>query len=135
MSGFTLPERIRRPRLWLAGAVIAILLVVVLALVARFGPWADAGFVEYRMPSKVDIPVTIAVARDGAVWFTIEMSDAIGRLKDGRIEKVRKGSDNLEPLGLAIDAEGVAVDRVNNVWYADLSGWVGMLRADRAIAE
>jgi len=30
---------------------------------------------------------------------------------------------------------GVAVDGANNVWYADLSGWVGMLRADRARAN
>jgi len=28
----------------------------------------------------------------------------------------------------------VAVDRANNVWYTDLSGWLGMLPAGRAKA-
>ena len=46
------------------------------------------------------------------MWFTIEVSDAIGRLKDGRIEKLGKGSENLEPLGLATGADGSA-------WYTD----------------
>ena len=112
MDRSTLAGRLRRPRLWLAVAASAILLVAVLALVGHFGLWADAGFVEYRMPTTVDIPVSIAIARDGAVWFTIEMSDAIGRLKGGQIDKVRKGSESLEPLGLAADADGSA-------WYTD----------------
>jgi len=29
---------------------------------------------------------------------------------------------------------GVAVDAANNVWYTDLSGWLGMLPAVRAKA-
>ncbi len=103
---------IGRTRLWFAVAISVILLAVGLALVGRFGPWADTGFVEHQMPTRADIPVSIAVARDGAVWFTIEMSDAVGRLKDGRIEKVRKGSESLEPLGLAADTDGSA-------WYTD----------------
>jgi virginiamycin B lyase len=64
------------------------------------------------MPPGRTIPVNIAVTRDGVVWFTIEMSDAIGRLKDGKIEKLAKGSENLEPLGLAVAADGSA-------WYTD----------------
>jgi hypothetical protein len=27
------------------------------------------------------------------------------------------------------------VDRAGNVWYTDLSGWLGMLRADHAKAK
>jgi hypothetical protein len=30
---------------------------------------------------------------------------------------------------------GVAVDGANNVWYTDLSGWLGMVRGERARAE
>ena len=103
---------VRRPRLWLAAAVMVVLLAAALALTGHLGPSADSQFVEHRMPARTDIPVSIAVARDGVVWFTIELSDAIGRLKDGRIEKLAKGSENLEPLGLAIGADGSA-------WYTD----------------
>jgi virginiamycin B lyase len=103
---------VRRPRLWLAAAASVVLVATALALIGRLGPWADSRFVEHRMPARTDIPVSIAVTRDGVVWFTLEMSDAIGRLKDGRIEKLGKGSENLEPLGLATDADGSA-------WYTD----------------
>jgi streptogramin lyase len=30
---------------------------------------------------------------------------------------------------------GIAVDAGNNVWYTDLSGWLGRLDADRARAR
>ena len=103
---------VRRPRLWLGIAAGIILLAAVLGLARRFGPWADSGFVERKMPTATDIPVSIAVARDGTVWFTIEFSDAIGRLKNGKMEKVRKGTENHEPLGLAAAADGSA-------WYTD----------------
>src|SRR3984893_12047796 len=81
-------------------------------LVWRLVPWSDPGFVEYRMPVKTDIPTALAVAPDGAVWFTIEFSDAIGIFRNGKIERFPKGTQNLEPLGLAMDAEGGA-------WYTD----------------
>ncbi len=64
------------------------------------------------MPSPMDIPVSVAVAPDGIVWFTIEGSDAIGRLRDGKFEKVRKDRESIEPLGLAVAADGTA-------WYTD----------------
>src|SRR5262249_39611033 len=58
------------------------------------------------------IPTAIAVAPDGAVWFTIEFSDTIGVFRNGRIEKIPKGRQNFEPLGLAVDPQGFA-------WYTD----------------
>lgn len=102
----------RRPRLWLTlGACLAVI-GVALAVALGASPWTQSGFVEHRMPARTDIPVSIAAARDGAVWFTIDFSDTIGRMKDGRIQKVHKGSENLEPLGLASDADGSA-------WFTD----------------
>ena len=99
-----------RRRLW---GVAAIVLAVALgALVWRVGSWFDPGFVEYRMLVKTDIPTAVAVAPDGTVWFTIEFSDAIGVFRNGRIERVPKGTENVEPLGLAVDAAG-------GVWYTD----------------
>lgn len=94
--------------------LIAITLGVSTVLVAlgTWQPWRGSGFVEYRVPVRTDIPAAIAVAADGAVWFTIEMSDAIGVLHNGRIERLAKKTQNLEALGLAVDAAGMA-------WYTD----------------
>jgi virginiamycin B lyase len=91
----------------LAGALAA-----VAALVWWIGPWSGSGFVEYAMPRRTDIPTAVAIASDGTVWFTIEFSDTIGRLRDGRLETLPKGKQNIEPLGLAVDAAGFA-------WYTD----------------
>jgi virginiamycin B lyase len=81
-------------------------------LVWRLGLWTDPGFIEYRMPIKTDIPTAVAVGSDGAVWFTIEFSDAIAVFRDGKIDRISKGTQNLEPLGLAVDTAGGA-------WYTD----------------
>jgi virginiamycin B lyase len=103
---------LRRGRFW-STAVASLALVALVALLAwRYGPWADPGFVEWRMPQATDVPVAVAAGPDGVVWFTLDSSNAIGRLKHGRIEKVRKPTENLEPLGLAAGAHG-------SVWYTD----------------
>lgn len=104
----TIPILVRR-HVWLSVAVLVSITVVV-ALAWR--PGSDAGFVEHRMQRRTDIPAAMAVAPDGAVWFTIEMSDAIGVHRNGRIERVSKGTQNLETLGLDVDADG-------GVWYTD----------------
>jgi virginiamycin B lyase len=68
-----------------------------------------------------DIPTALAIAPDGAVWFTIEFSDAIGVFRNRKIERLPKGSQNIEPLGLAADAKG-------GIWYSDATmraiGWI-----------
>jgi virginiamycin B lyase len=64
------------------------------------------------MMVKTDIPTAVAAASNGAVWFTIEFSDAIAVFRDGKIERLRKGAQNLEPLGLAVDAD-------DGAWYTD----------------
>jgi virginiamycin B lyase len=94
-------------------AVVALVLAVGGALLWPMMRPPDPGFVEYRMPVETDIPAALAVAPDGPVWFTLEFSDAIGVFRNGRIERVPKGTPNLEPLGLAIDREGHA-------WYTDV---------------
>ena len=77
-------------------------------------------FVEYRMGEPQDAPIAIAAGTDGSIWFTIDHSDAIGRVRNGRIERLPTSSRNIEPLGLAVAADGSA-------WYTDL--------ATRAIAH
>jgi virginiamycin B lyase len=94
-------------------AIAAGLLIAAGAAIAGWwGVFTDHGVVEYPMRQQTDIPAAVAVARDGTVWFTIEFSDTIGRLRDGRIETFPKGKQNVEPLGLAVDAAGFA-------WYTD----------------
>jgi virginiamycin B lyase len=61
---------------------------------------------------KTDIPTAVAGAPNGAIWFTIEFSDAIAVFRNGKIDRFPKGTQNLEPLGLAPDAAAGA-------WYTD----------------
>ncbi|HLQ21765.1 MAG TPA: hypothetical protein VK132_01095, partial [Gemmatimonadales bacterium] len=95
--------RFRNPRLWLfvAGGIV-VALAAGAGVTGLIGRWARWGFVEFKMPSRTDIPVAVVVARDGTVWFTLEASDAVGRLRNGVIQKVGTGRENLEPLGLAV---------------------------------
>jgi virginiamycin B lyase len=97
---------------WL-GLGLAVGIVSGLTLLTwRIGPWGSRGFEEFKLPNRTDIPVAIAVAPDGTVWFTLESSDTIGLFRNGRIQKVLKGTESIEPLGLAVDARGGA-------WYTE----------------
>ena len=101
----------RRMLGWVTAAIVVSVAVVVGALVWRPGTASSWGFQEFKL-SLADIPVGIAVSPDGTVWFTLEASDTIGLLRNGRIQKLAKGADSVEPLGLAVDAGGRA-------WYTD----------------
>jgi virginiamycin B lyase len=94
----------------------AVLGVAVLAggafLLVRAVP--EQKFVEYRMGEPQDAPIAIAAGTDGSIWFTIDHADAIGRLRNGHIERLPTSNRNIEPLGLAVAADGSA-------WYTDLA--------------
>jgi virginiamycin B lyase len=85
--------------------------VAALVWLALRTPWPIGapdlrGFEEYKLPA---IPVALAVAADrSAVWFTLESSNMIGLLRNGQLAFVRKDFESIEPLGLAIDANGAA---------------------------
>jgi virginiamycin B lyase len=96
---------------WFGAAIVVSVAVAGGALVWRPGTASSWGFQEFKL-AVADIPVGIAVSPDGTVWFTLEASDAIGLLRNGRIQKLSKGADSVEPLGLAVDAGGRA-------WYTD----------------
>ena len=49
-------------------------------------------FVEYRMGEPQDAPIAIAAGTDGSIWFTIDHADAIGRLRNGHIERLPTSS-------------------------------------------
>jgi len=108
-TAIAMPRRSSRWRLW---APIILIVAGLGVVVWRFGLQSEPTFTEYPMLVKTDIPTAPAVGPDGAVWFTIEFSDAIGVFRNGRIDRLPKGSQNLEPLGLATDGAGGA-------WYTD----------------
>jgi virginiamycin B lyase len=47
-------------------------------------------------------------------------SSSLGRLRDGKIATLKLPRDKARPYSVAVDPAG-------NVWYADISGYVGML--------
>lgn len=101
-----------RRRLWLTAlSIIAVAVASGAAAWWTLQPHKPA-FVEYPMTVATDIPTAIATAPDGTAWFSIDFSDAIGMVRNGKVERLSKGSRNAEPIGLGVDAAG-------NAWLAD----------------
>jgi virginiamycin B lyase len=93
----------------LALAVVAIAVIAGAAFAAWKYTRGSGGAVEYSMLAPTDIPTTVAVAADGAVWFTIDFGEGVGLIRDGKMQRVPKpGGRNVEPIGLGIDASGAA---------------------------
>ena len=110
-------DRVATPPRWRLALSPPISLALALALAAIIGAaiyvWrsGNAGaddFQEFNLTETDETPVAIATAPDGAVWFTLESSDSLGRVRDGRVERIPKGTESIEPLGLAVDAAGHA---------------------------
>jgi virginiamycin B lyase len=102
---------------WRGGLLAAVLAIAALAGAAAYllpARWSRAQFVEYAMPQPQDMPIAIAAAADGSIWFTIDGAAAIGRVRDGRLERLPKPGKSVEPLGLAAAPDGGA-------WYADIA--------------
>ena len=104
--------RLRRPMLLAAagGGLVAIAAGAGFFALNTRGPAAH--FVEYAVHEASQMPTAIATGSDGAVWFTIDLGDAIGRLRDGRIEFLPTGLKLIEPVGLAAAPDGSA-------WFTD----------------
>jgi virginiamycin B lyase len=76
---------------------------------------APADYAEYAMLARGDIPAAVALGSGGDIWFSIENSDALGVLRDGRIQRVARGRESLEPLGLGVAGDG-------SIWFTDALG-------------
>jgi virginiamycin B lyase len=110
----------RRGWVWAAAGILG--MIALGGLVETLKPWASPGFVEMRMSRRADVPISIAAAPDGTIWFTME--DAVGRLRNGAIQKIPRSVADVEPLGLAVDARGAA-------WFTDTPmRAIGRLGAD-----
>jgi virginiamycin B lyase len=102
---------LRARRLWLGAAVLAAALGGAAAWLATLDR-SGMRFVEYRMPQPLDTPTAIAAAPDGTIWFTIDLAEAIGRVRNGQLERLPLASNNVEPIGLGVGPDG-------NAWYTD----------------
>lgn len=112
MSGAASPFSSMRGRV---GVLAGLAIVLALAVAATIWWWsgrADARFVEYAMLDPRDVPTAIAASPDGSVWFTIDFANAIGRVRDGKLERFVEEQTNGAPIGIAAAADGSA-------WYTD----------------
>ena len=100
---------------------VLLFLGIPLAAIAAVAAWVKFGHVrptgpltvvEYRSPEAQDIPTAIAAAPDGSVWFTVDNASAVGLVRDGKVVRIAKTKENVEPMGLATAADGSA-------WYTD----------------
>jgi len=119
---------LRQPRtVWLLAVSLALVGALLAIVIWRYGASATPTVVEYPMLVTGDIPATLAIAPDGAVWFTIENSSALGVVRDGQVERVSRGRQSLEPLGLAIGTAG-------DVWFTDtMSKSIGVWSPERGV--
>jgi virginiamycin B lyase len=115
------------------GIVALVLVGVFMALASpRHRPPAQPGDVtelkvtirEWTVPTKGAHPHDPAVGPDGALWFTEQMANKLGRLdpKTGEFKEypLVEGK-NSGPHGLVADSEG-------NIWYtANFGGYIGKL--------
>jgi virginiamycin B lyase len=126
----------RRPLMVVAGVAIVALIVAGVLLMRGGAPATRV--VEYAMTDPHDLPMAIAAAADGTIWFTIDQAESIGRLRGGHIDRLRTPGRNFEPLGLAVAGDGSA-------WYTDIergavmhitpSGEVARFSIDSAIVR
>ena len=101
----------RRNRIWIVVA-LAVASASVLFWYMRGGSGSAGDFVEYPMTVANDIPTAVAAGPDDMIWFTIGFADAVGMIRDGKIRRLPKLKKSVEPVGLAVDADGAA-------WFTD----------------
>jgi virginiamycin B lyase len=84
----------------------------------------DVTIQEWPVPTKGGHPHDPAVGPDGALWFTEQMANKLGRLdpKTGTMQEYPLPTDkNSGPHGLVADKEG-------NIWFtANFGGYIGKL--------
>ena len=80
-------------------------------------------FKEWRVPTSGSHPHDPLATRDGAIWYTGQMANLLGRLdpKTGQFREYRLKTANSGPHGLVSDANGA-------IWFtASFKGYIGKL--------
>lgn len=101
---------------------------------SNFGRMADHGwnvvavasdvhvaFREWRVPTSGSFPHDPFATRDGAIWYTGQKANLLGRLdpKTGQFREYRLKTQLSDPHGLVSDASG-------NIWFtASFEGYIG----------
>src|SRR2546427_408018 len=64
---------------------------------------------EWDVPTKGAHPHDPAVGMDGALWFTVQVRNFVGRLdpKNGKVELQKVPTANAHPYGIQVDSRGV----------------------------
>jgi virginiamycin B lyase len=86
-------------------------------------PALDVTFHEYDVPTPRSRPHDPAVAPDGALWYTGQLANKLGRLdpQTGSIKEFQLSTPESGPHGLTADAQG-------NIWFtANFKGYIGKL--------
>ena len=100
------------------------LVVATLALAALLASAAELNVAikEYDVPTANSRPHDPALAPDGALWWTGQLADKLGRLdpKTGEIKEF--------PLKAKSGPHGLAADKEGNIWFtANFAGYIGKL--------
>jgi streptogramin lyase len=118
----------KREQIILGGAILGLALGVALASRGA-APGAEVSELkvtirEWNVPTKGAHPHDPAVGPDGALWFTEQMSNKLGRLDPAT------GTFKEYPLveGKNSGPHGLVADKDGNIWYtANFAGYIGKL--------
>src|SRR2546426_12073767 len=104
----------------------AILFALLAFVLFPFGPAAtdlNVSIHEFDVPTPTSRPHDAAVAPDGALWYTGQLANKLGRLdpKTGEIKEYPLKTPGSGPHGLVADRDG-------NIWFtANFKAYVGKL--------
>ena len=123
-------------RKWLCVLGIFVSAGVVMAQHRWLGPaeraqTTDGVWTEYPLPNPGSGPTTIALAQDGALWFTESAGNRIGRINpDGTgLREFALPNPNSAPRIIALGSDG-------NMWFSEHTGnRMGRITPDGTIAE
>lgn len=82
---------------------------------------ASKSYKRYDIPEPTAHPQTIAVARDGTVWFAMTAVQKLGRFKNGVFTSVDINKERPEGLHIAED---------QSLWYTTSSNTLGRIKPD-----
>ena len=102
--------------------LVSVLAVAVFATAASVGK-LDVPIKEYEVSTPHSHPHDPALAPDGALWYTGQGSNTLGRLDPltGKVQEFQLKTPNSGPHGLV-------ADRAGNIWFtANFKGYIGKL--------